>query len=578
MPKYFGYARVSTEEQGTKYSIGVQKKYLEEQAKKLELRFEFFYDTISGSTFNRPGWETMLSIIQPGDILGAVYNDRIGRNTEQSLTIAKELHHKGIKIQVGGVEFDFDNANDELMYTMFAMIGTFQRKNQNKKSREGIEAKKEKGEWIFRGDLFGYNLIKESHGYRVEINESEARILNYIYKEYATGRSIKNICEELNSKGELNRHNTPFYWASVRRWLVKPIYMGYYKEESAGNCIGQDRIKLDENKLIKSKLYPAIVEPSLWKQVNHSYRTLRRTHAKQFEYRYSDYELSGLMKCGHCLKMGYKTSYVHSYHKSEAGKVNSNYVCLVHKTGCGQSWFTFRADVIEHLIRTTYFISFAHSKIVTDLVEEKQNNLTQISGNIVRQIEYYRNEIVQLEVQEKNLIKAIAKGIDSDSLKEEMDNIKKDKKDATEKIINFEKEIRVVSEDIDDLIEDLQELRLLEFIHGGSTIKRKLYMIMVENIKIQNNCLIVQYKTKLTMVVPLIKNRGRKIQNVFEVKVLYQGKYIYSYEYDYKKDYMNFIQRTIEDKFQAEVQYRYKMDFEELKRKIYEFRNIEKTT
>jgi hypothetical protein len=41
---------------------------------------------------------------------------------------------------------------------------------------------------------------------------------------------------------------------------------------------------------------------------------------------------------------------------------------------------------------------------------------------------------------------------------------------------------------------------------------------------------------------------------------------------------MNFIQRTIEDKFQAEVQYRYKMDFEELKRKIYEFRNIEKTT
>lgn len=574
MPKYFGYARVSTEEQDKKYSIGIQKEYLQKQAKILGYQFEFFYDAVSGSTFNRAGWNTLTSVIQPGDVLGAAYNDRIGRNTEQSLSITKELFYRGIRIQVGGVEFDFNNANDELMFSMFAIISTFQRKNQNKKSREGIKSKKTKGEWIFRGDLYGYNLIKEPHGYRAEINEPEAELLRFIYKEYATGRSIKNICEELNRKGYLNRHNSSFYWASVRRWLMKPIYMGYYKEETAGRNVGQDKIKFDENTLVKSKIYPAIIEPSLWKSVFNSYRTVRRTHTKQFEYRFSEYELSGLIKCGHCLQLGFRTTFVHNFHKSPTGKVNSNYTCKIHKTKCGQAWFTLRAEVLEHLIRSTYYIEFAHHFIMIDLVNEKRENIRHISDSIIRQLEYYNGQKLQLDTQEKNLIKAVAKGMDSDVVMEEIQNIKTEKKIVDKKIAGFEEEIRGAGEDIDLLIDELQESKLLEFIHSSSSLKRKQYRLILEDILIYNNNIIIKYKTKLTIVVHLEKNRGRTIQLLFNCKVMYQGKYIYSYTYDKRTDEMNIITQEFTDPFKAEIQWRYREDFNELIRKVEEYKNV----
>lgn len=99
MSKLIGYARVSTRQQATD----------RQQADLLGAgvrRDDLYIDQgVSGARASRPGFDRALDAIHDGDTLVVTTLDRLGRSTQNMLTFADELRHRGAGLR--GVCPDF---------------------------------------------------------------------------------------------------------------------------------------------------------------------------------------------------------------------------------------------------------------------------------------------------------------------------------------------------------------------------------------------------------------------------------------------------------------------------------------
>ena len=74
----YGYARVSSKEQNLNRqldalsAVGVSEESV-------------FVDYLSGSNFDRPGYQSLIERLQPGDVLVVKSIDRLGRNYDEIL-------------------------------------------------------------------------------------------------------------------------------------------------------------------------------------------------------------------------------------------------------------------------------------------------------------------------------------------------------------------------------------------------------------------------------------------------------------------------------------------------------------
>lgn len=72
----YGYVRVSSKDQNLARQVIALKQYgINEN--------DMYMDRISGKDFNRPAYQKMLKIIQPGDAVVVKSIDRLGRNYEE---------------------------------------------------------------------------------------------------------------------------------------------------------------------------------------------------------------------------------------------------------------------------------------------------------------------------------------------------------------------------------------------------------------------------------------------------------------------------------------------------------------
>lgn len=256
---YFAYARVSTTGQSDS-SISVQLAYLKIKADDLHLEFKPFHEKMSGSSITpRTELNYIIAHAQKGDYIGVYDSSRLGRNTPESLALVSDFIKRGIKVQIGGRVLDESSPRDELIFTIESAIAQFQLKEQKLKSLIGIDEKRKNGEWLFTGRLLGYDLEKDGNKLIAKINEDEAAIIRYIFEEYAKGKSINKITNDLVAKGYRTKDGDRFVAATVRRYIHKPIYKGFYKTEKCAKGIGQDKLSLKDSSLIKSKYYLPIV-------------------------------------------------------------------------------------------------------------------------------------------------------------------------------------------------------------------------------------------------------------------------------------------------------------------------------
>lgn len=159
--KYVAYHRTSTTDQHLDRGIAEIKAYCAENAIKL-YKGKVYTDQQTGKNFNRPRYQMLKEeILESGDVLIVTELDRLGRNKEATL---KELHFfQDNNIRVMVLELPttlidtskMDNSMakmmletiNNMMIELYASMAQMEIEKKEKRQKEGIEAKKARGEW-----------------------------------------------------------------------------------------------------------------------------------------------------------------------------------------------------------------------------------------------------------------------------------------------------------------------------------------------------------------------------------------------------------------------------------------------
>lgn len=159
MGNYYGYHRTSTTDQHLDRGL----KEIEDYCKSSGIKLEKIYtDQQTGKNFNRPRYQVMKEdVLRIGDILIVTELDRLGRNKADTMKEIQYYKDNGIRLMVLELPttlMDFSKMNNKMavmmlecinnmMLELYASMAQAEIEKKEKRQREGIEAKKARGEW-----------------------------------------------------------------------------------------------------------------------------------------------------------------------------------------------------------------------------------------------------------------------------------------------------------------------------------------------------------------------------------------------------------------------------------------------
>lgn len=137
----YGYARVSTINQGKNgNSLDDQRqKLLDAGAQQVVL------DVYTGTKMDRPELSRLLEKLQNGDKLIVTKLDRLARTAVEGGAIVKELHERGVAIQILNMGIADDTPGGRLVINMLLAFAEFERDMIVERTQAGKAVAREKG-------------------------------------------------------------------------------------------------------------------------------------------------------------------------------------------------------------------------------------------------------------------------------------------------------------------------------------------------------------------------------------------------------------------------------------------------
>lgn len=156
---YYGYHRTSTREQHLDRGISEIEKFCRDNTLDLE---RIYTDQQTGKNFNRPRYTVLRDdILRRGDTLIITEVDRLGRNKKDTLDELRYYQEKGVRVMIleipttlqdlsrldnGMARMILETINNMLI-ELYAAMAEAEIQKKEKRQREGIESKKQRGEW-----------------------------------------------------------------------------------------------------------------------------------------------------------------------------------------------------------------------------------------------------------------------------------------------------------------------------------------------------------------------------------------------------------------------------------------------
>ncbi len=161
--KRYGYHRTSTREQHLDRGIAEITAYCEQNQLDLE---KIFTDQQTGKNFNRPRYQVLKEdVLRSGDELIITEVDRLGRNKRDTLKELQYFHDHNIRVKILELPTTLmdisklDNTMaqmlmetvNNMLIELYAAMAQAEIEKKEKRQREGIQAKKDRGEWYDYG-------------------------------------------------------------------------------------------------------------------------------------------------------------------------------------------------------------------------------------------------------------------------------------------------------------------------------------------------------------------------------------------------------------------------------------------
>ena len=157
--KRYGYHRTSTKEQHLDRGIAEITTYCEQNQLELE---RIFTDQQTGKDFNRPRYQVLKEdVLRSGDELIITEVDRLGRNKRDTLKELQYFRDHNIRVKILELPTTLmdisklDNTMaqmlmetvNNMLIELYAAMAQAEIEKKEKRQREGIQAKKDRGEW-----------------------------------------------------------------------------------------------------------------------------------------------------------------------------------------------------------------------------------------------------------------------------------------------------------------------------------------------------------------------------------------------------------------------------------------------
>lgn len=159
----YGYHRTSTREQHLDRGVAEITEYCKQNRLDLE---RIYTDQQTGKNFNRPRYQVLKEdVLRPGDELIITEVDRLGRNKQDTLKELQYFRDNNIRVKILELPttlMDYSKLDNSmaqmLMETvnnmvieLYAAMAQSEIEKKEKRQREGIQAKKDRGEWADYG-------------------------------------------------------------------------------------------------------------------------------------------------------------------------------------------------------------------------------------------------------------------------------------------------------------------------------------------------------------------------------------------------------------------------------------------
>jgi site-specific DNA recombinase len=221
--KAFGYARVSTLEQGEDgASLENQRERISAWCVAGGFALErVFVETMSGSrAANRPELQAALSTVCKAKGVLVVYSlSRLARSVRDTLDIADRLERAGANLASLTERIDTSSALGKMVFRLLSTLNEFERDQLAERTESAMAHLRRSGRRISGRVPYGYDLTAD----RLSLaeNDQEQAVLGRIAGLRSEGASFARIAGELAARGIPTKEGGSWHPATVRQILVR---------------------------------------------------------------------------------------------------------------------------------------------------------------------------------------------------------------------------------------------------------------------------------------------------------------------------------------------------------------------
>ena len=402
------YARYSSDKQ-TEQSIEGQVRVCNEYARKHDIVIvdQYVDRAMTGTNDRREEFQRMIkdSAKAKWDYVLVYKLDRFSRDKYESAIHRRTLRNNGVKL-LSAMENIPDSPEGIILESLLEGMNQYFSAELSQKVKRGMRESREKGNYTGGPVAFGYK-VKDK---KIYIDEDEATVVRYMFSEYAQGKFMTDIMEELNNRGIRNRGNL-FVKSSIHNMLRNRKYRGEV------NCCGETY----------TNIYPQIVPTDIFDFVQ---AKLRKNHNGRHDSSIV-YLLKEKLICGYCGRPVHSSS-----GKSTSGNVFRYYRCAGRTSKFGENSCMLRPirqEPLEEIV-VQVVVEVLGTELIDRIVDKIMERYLAIKDDC-SMLNSLKNELNSVENAISNIVSAFEKGLITKSTKERLEELEKRKEELDEQII-----------------------------------------------------------------------------------------------------------------------------------------------
>lgn len=420
------YLRQSLDKDSQKESIAVQLADIERLAYAIGISRAAWRNRIDYPDVDRAGddfagreqLQKLLREAQPGDLILAWKQDRVGRDMIDSAATIRELvKYRGCHLYTaenGTSPITLNSAEQTAIVLLRGMTAQSEVEKTRDRVRTHLEDRARRG--YASGPVpFGYRTVPVDPEVpdslkRIVIDDAAAAIVRQVFQLYADGHGVSAIARRLNKGGALSARGNG--WSPSKVWdlIRSPRYKGEWTHGERKNVARKGdklvRRRAAESEIIRmAKPELALIPPDEWDRVQkliaERARDVANIHVR------AEHMLTKTLRCDECGGL--------MHVKQEYGRtkkwVKRYYICTERRrtARCGNSRY-LPADDVERLlidhVRTAVFPQI-EAKVHARLAEALQQ-AGEIADARGTEADKIREQLEELHAEQKRLVKLAA--------------------------------------------------------------------------------------------------------------------------------------------------------------------------